>query len=961
MPEAYCPLQFVDPFIKCHFTAVTDGISRVPSASLQSFVSRQDEYRPLTNSSETPGSLEPRVSTTSSPRHKTGVKDALNKDMLKTKGGNRDEPGRTRSTGSAGKRKEPTPRAQSPSNARLYASSGAEPRTISPRVVQANTDGSSKDTSPKIDDASKKLNVHLASGQSRGGDPKREKHRSGSSSRISTSRHRHREYNGNKVISFTSDDSDQQPGRSQTSGKGHIHDADSKNRNPPPDFEDPTGVDSAHSDGAGAKQDSPKATGRDKSTPLSRRESESSSPPSTSRSPVRKEDPHDSDSSYEIRDDPPASSNSAKPPTTTKSPAEDPLRASDKSSGASPPPPISKPTGSPAITGLKMWIANLSSQRLGVGIALAVAIVCVLSSGSGGPSGSGLTRLAGGGIFLVALAAIGLWAWYQNSSKGKERERNSVEGSTDSVDGRNKERDGDGGDDPSDSEDEGNDGNGKGDRKGKHSRNLSNGRTDSHDRDRDMSEKCHMLHQQAEDRARELFPEVPRHLVLNALDVYAKAPWTKTTTEVRTENSKDRTRTRTKTEDGIRELEKAVKEVWKENPHGKSFSKHFEQLDHQLREEARELFAGLLSCNGAYLSGDLFRVELMLEVPIAIRVTTFPGERLIARPGENKKDGVKQSYHKEKENWYKGLETLSMMKKRWDKLPLPDVPEMPPVEIVCVRPPADFTPNEFERIRRLEVDSSAYRKEKRAFGRACSAQRNAGDFAQGPRREWILDLLLTTRPDCVQIDFLPHRRHQAEILAWNDLSSTSTFRHIGRFVDVIGALSDYTSKHELGMLDVGPCLPLTKDGVRTSASLLEKFAGKFSFKTARVKILRVGLEDPSVLRPDFSEANEVAMTLCDLEVEALDMFQPLSEGAIPSFLLETVNMEQVETYKKTVASEFERRLISNLYVATKLLHFMGQSYYALPNQRPCPRIWPPGEWQILDDRVAAVLKEKAGK
>ncbi|KAJ9092887.1 hypothetical protein QFC21_006599 [Naganishia friedmannii] len=762
-------------------------------------------------------------------------------------------------------------------------------------------------------------------------------------------------------------DSEPPPGHGQTSRKGRRHDAAKKDRNASRRSSTlgsdlATDVEAVHFKRRGSEQDllrPPKATGRVNSEHKSKRERNTSGGLSLSdRSREKRGDLSDSDDDEPLYD-PSASRDgkwkSATPPTPTKEPLvglDDLLNATGKPF-TSTLPLRGKATVSPAKPSFKSWIGNVSAQPLGFGIILALAAVGVLGFGSGGSGGSGLTSLAGGGIFLVALAALGLWAWYKNGIKlDKQRDTaaaedtDPLEGGKETADGDNKRKDDGCGDSPSDSDDD--DKEGKGGRKGKHSRNLSDGEVDGHDRNRATSEKCHLLHQQAEDRALELFPGVQRDLVLNALEDYTRAPWPKPEDSIRS----------------IKILKKAAKEIWKEeNPHERDYSKHFEPFRNALEEEARKLFAGLLSCSGAYLSGNLLRVELMAEAPMAIRVTAFPGERLFARPGGNREDGVKQSFHREKQNWFEGLTTLCRMKKGWDKLMLLDLSEMPPIEIVCIRPPADFTPNEFERIKKLRVGSPEYKKEKYKFARACSVQRKVGDYAQGDRREWLLKLFEETLPFCLQPDFLPHLRCQAEELGWNDLSSTSTLRHIPCFGDVIEAIQDYMKRHELGMLDVGPCIPLAKDGIRTEKSLLKKVAGKISFRELQVQILRLGLGDPSKLRQGgFSEANEVARTMCDPAVGALDLFQPRPDVAARSFLLETVNKEQVETFKEHVESDFTRWIIDNVVVAEKILSLMKRAHYALPGQRPCPRIWPErDECRKLDERLAARLQEMSVK
>lgn len=798
--------------------------------------------------------------------------------------------------------------------------------------------------SAELERASSKPNARRTPQDPQRADSARKAKNKSGSSKTSTSSRISQDGKENDDLYTSSSDSYPQPSRSHASGKDGPHNVASKNRetsqpSPEPASNGRPGNLRKRSE----RSDSVKDQHLLKSEP--KRDSET-------RDKRHANPPDNHSDNYNGSNDrtafgssasPAAKGKSSPPPATNVDPR---VGSKDTPDSASSSPPPSKPnlTASPAKARLKSWMRNLSSQRLGMGIFVALVGVCILSIGSSGSGGSGLTSLAGGGIFLVVLAALGLWAWYKNGKTSREEqdasateEKGAVGGDEELANGNNKGKDEDGDDNSSDSDDDHDKANG--DRNSKDGRNTSNGKDDpaaDHDRNRDLLKKCQLLHKQAEDRALKLFPDVPRNLVLDALDDYTRAPWTEA--EPRS----------------IKELKKADKDVWKKkNPHAeKSYSRYFGPLHNELRKEAKNLFAGLLRCNGAYLSGDQFRVELMFEEPIAIRVTAFPGERLTVKP----------SFEKEQELWYQGLDTLISMKKCWDDLRVPDLPNMPPIETTCIRPPADFTLNEFDRICGLREGSRAYNRELKGFVQACSVERHIGEFATGHRRAWILDLFIKTRPSCIQIDFLPHRRYQAVDLDWNVLSSTSTSRHIDRFGDVIRAIEDYTRKNSLEMLDVGPCLPLNKSGIQSTESLLKKVAGQFSFTQVKVRILRLGLEDPSITgQGKFSEANDVAKTLCNPEVDALDLFQPRPETAVKSFLLDTVNEEQAETFKMHVASEFERRIVDNVDVAQKLLHFMRLAHHSVRNQRPCPHTWSEQEYKRLEERLAVRLSEKSAK
>lgn len=615
-------------------------------------------------------------------------------------------------------------------------------------------------------------------------------------------------------------------------------------------------------------------------------------------------------------------------------------------------------TASPVGAKLKSWIQNILSQPLTMGIVFALAVGCVLSFGAGGSGGSDLTSLAGGGMLLIVIVALGLWAWYGHARplSGEEhdvtatKDKDASKGHSDPAGSNKKDTVGDADDDPSSSEDDDKEGKGyrKGKSRGNPGDNKSEGLARDHARSRDMSERFNRLWKNAEDHAYEFFPDINHHLVRKVLNDYTQAPWTEPT-------------------DSIKELERADIEVWKteeKRPGGDDFSKRFDSRLVKLRKEARKLFAGLMSCSGAYLSGDQMRVELMSNASkVAIRLTAFPGERLSARPGTNDRDAITHAFDREKLNFHKGLNTLSLMKEGWSDLPIPHLSEMPPIEIVCIRPPADFTPNEFDEISGLKIGTVPYNKKRRRFGRTCSAERTIGEYAQGYRQNWIVLLLKETQPERISIDFLPHRRFQAEQLDWNDLSSTSTRRHIHRFDDVIDAVEHYTKTHELRVLDIGPCIPLDKNGIRTQESVLEKFAGKFSFRRVKdVEILRIGLDDPSIWRDGFfNEAAEVAKTLCTPGVGVLDLFQPRPEGQASKFLLEAVNNAQVESFKKCIDFHFSHRLDQKLDMAGKLVNFCWRADYLLPDQHFPENMWADAECRRLEGQLTAHRKKAATK
>ncbi|KAJ9115541.1 hypothetical protein QFC24_006951 [Naganishia onofrii] len=932
-------------------------IDRSQNAGTQSKVQTKDLKGSRRKVENTIGVEEPKTGQSRSKgreRQQTSIGGPHNRPPLESPGGTRSGVPIGRSPTPIKERTKSKRHARSPSKDYIHPSSSdtgnIDSTNASGRAPQIEAREMNVNPSAELERASSKPNARRTPKDPKRADSARTAKNKSASSKISTSSRIFQDGKENDGLYTSSSDSYPQPSRSHASGNDDLHNVASKNRetsqsSPEPASNGRPGTSHERSERSDSVKDQhlpkePVVEFKPKLESKTRNGRNANLPDSDSDNYSGSDDRAAFGSSASLA----AKGKSSPPPATNIDPR---VGFKDTPDSASSSPPPSKPnlTASPAKAGLKSWMRNLSSQRLGMGIFVALVGVCILSMGSSGSGGSGLTSLAGGGIFLVVLAALGLWAWYKNGKTSRKEqdasateEKDAVGGNAELADGNNKGKDEDGDDNSSDSDDDHDKANG--DRKSKDGRNTSNGKMDDHaadhDHNRDLLKKCQLLHKQAEDRALKLFPDVPRNLVLDALDDYTRAPWTEA--EPRS----------------IKELKKADKDVWKKkNPHAeKSYSRHFGPLQDELRKEAKKLFAGLLRCNGAYLSGDQFRVELMFEAPIAIRVTAFPGERLTVKP----------SVEKEQERWYKGLDTLISMKKCWDDLRVPDLPNMPPIETICIRPPADFTLNKFERICGLRVGTRAYHQELKEFVQACSVERHIGEFATGHRRAWILDLFLKTRPSCIQIDFLPHRRYQAVDLDWNVLSSTSTSRHIDRFGDVIRAVEDYTRKNSLEMLDVGPCLPLNKSGIQSTESLLKKVAGQFSFAQVKVRILRLGLEDPSIMGPGkFSEANDVAKTLCNPEVDALDLFQPRPDTAAKSFLLDTVNEEQAKTFKKHVASEFERRIVDNVDMAQKLLHFMRLAHHSVRNQRPCPHTWTEQEYKRLEERLAVRLSERSAK
>lgn len=378
---------------------------------------------------------------------------------------------------------------------------------------------------------------------------------------------------------------------------------------------------------------------------------------------------------------------------------------------------------------------------------------------------------------------------------------------------------------------------------------------------------------------------------------------------------------------------------------GKEHKPKFKESVASLREVAVQLFADYLRVHdrGAYLSGELLRVEVASGHE-AIRISAFPGENVDA--------GSDMS--REKANWKRGLQTIRQLPDEWSQM-FPGQ-DMPPIEIVACRPPADFDARQFQFLRECakaprQVDRQArkrYQEVKKQWlsckvrGLPLSGIRRLVDGVKDDTRAYMLhDLFELTQPTRIVIDYLPHRHRQAEALGWKE-TSTSALRRASCFGDVAKACAAYTQSNRLDILDLGPCLPMKQ----RSSEPTQAGDMSFAFSKTRVGILRIALDECTDSEQDdgVSEVECLAATMCDRATGILPMFT----GDTPAWLvLHVGNAKQRGDFKDTVEGLLFARSTKSFRVK-QLLAFMSRVCTTTEASTSSSRIWTDAEIREIE-------------
>ncbi|KAJ9098357.1 hypothetical protein QFC20_005982 [Naganishia adeliensis] len=432
------------------------------------------------------------------------------------------------------------------------------------------------------------------------------------------------------------------------------------------------------------------------------------------------------------------------------------------------------------------------------------------------------------------------------------------------------------------------------------------------------------LLQDAQEQVKELFPH--RHMQSAAFTVFydlLHAPWQDPDPE------------------SLQRLRELERKEWGTNYR----SKHKAAFE-SMREVAVQLFADYLQVQdrGAYLSGELLRVEVMSD-HAAIRISAFPGENL----------DVNADMSREKANRQRGLQTIRQLPDEWSQL-FPDQ-EMPPIDIVACRPPADFDVRQFQFLRECakaprQLDMRARKryqgfKEKwlscKSRGLPLSGVRRLADGVRDDTRAYMIhDLFELTEPTRIVIDYLPHRHRQAEALGWANTSTPTQLRRASCFSDVAKACAAYTQNNRLDILDLGPCMPMEHRSSEASRTGDMSFA----FSKTRVGILRIALDDcPDSTQGDgVSEVECLAATLCDRTKGMLPMFT----GDTPAWLVPHVGSDKQKTdFKDTVEGLLFARSTKSFRVK-QLLALMSRACSTTEASASSNRLWSDAEIRELE-------------